>query len=153
MHADLWSFSLGLYARPGVEDICLTLQKNGANVCLLLCAAWLGWRGVGCSAQRAAHLRLAAQPWHDDVVRPLRELRQRWRQTAGQDAELAQLREQVKKLELQAEHRLLARLEQLTEDWPAGIADDLEAWLSQAVPEPATQGDTLQRLRIAVAGL
>ncbi|MCK1787400.1 TIGR02444 family protein, partial [Pseudomonas sp. TNT11] len=40
MCADLWSFALSTYARPGVEAACLRLQEQGADVCLLLCGAF-----------------------------------------------------------------------------------------------------------------
>lgn len=52
MHTDLWNFALHLYARPGVEAACLALQDEGADVCLLLCGAWLeaGRAGVTPSA-------------------------------------------------------------------------------------------------------
>ena len=46
MCADLWSFALSTYARPGVEAACLRVQEQGADVCLLLCGAWLEQRGV-----------------------------------------------------------------------------------------------------------
>ena len=79
MSSDLWSFSLGTYARPGVEDACLQLQSAGVNVCLLLCGLWLGERGVTCNKQRLQLLRDVAGPWDADVVQPLRALRMQWK--------------------------------------------------------------------------
>ncbi|MFC3942167.1 TIGR02444 family protein [Pseudomonas gingeri NCPPB 3146 = LMG 5327] len=152
MHADLWTFSLETYAKPGVEEACLALQAQGADVCLMLCAAWLGVRGVSCEAGRLAQLRLVAQPWQAQVVQPLRQLRGQWRAMALQDNELKVLRDQVKALELEAERQLLLRLEGLCRDWPQGMADDLMAWLDGSTAQAAhLSRDALQQLRVAVS--
>ena len=108
MPTDLWRFAQALYQHPGVEDTCLHLQTQGADVCLLLCAAWLEHRQIGCNHERAETLRNLAQPWLQQVVVPLRQLRQSWREAAQSDNALAQLREQVKQLELTAEREQLA---------------------------------------------
>ncbi|UCR82027.1 TIGR02444 family protein [Pseudomonas chlororaphis] len=153
MSSDLWSFTLKTYARPGVEEACLNLQAAGANVCLLLCAAWLGARGVACTAQRLQQLQTLGQPWHDEVVRPLRQLRTQWRPTANADPELAVLREQVKALELEAERQLLLRLEALAGEWSEDEAQDLTNWLEGLAAEAANLNrDALQALRVAVTG-
>ncbi|QTT86232.1 TIGR02444 family protein [Pseudomonas chlororaphis] len=153
MSSDLWSFTLKTYARPGVEQACLNLQAAGANVCLLLCAAWLGARGVACTAQRLQQLQTLGQPWHDEVVRPLRQLRTQWRPAASADPELTVLREQVKALELEAERQLLLRLEALAGEWAEGEAQDLEDWLEGLAAEAANLNrDALQALRVAVTG-
>ncbi|AZE51901.1 hypothetical protein C4K04_6273 [Pseudomonas chlororaphis] len=153
MSSDLWSFTLKTYARPGVEEACLDLQAAGANVCLLLCAAWLGARGVTCTAQRLQQLWSLGQPWHDEVVRPLRQLRTQWRPAASADQELAILREQVKALELEAERQLLLRLEALAGGWSEGETQDLEDWLEGLAAEAANLNrDALQALRVAVTG-
>ncbi|NWD05392.1 TIGR02444 family protein [Pseudomonas gingeri] len=152
MHADLWTFSLETYTRPGVEEACLALQAQGANVCLLLCAAWLGVRGVSCEPERLAQLCRVAHPWQVEVVQPLRQLRGQWRAMALQDSELKVLRDQVKALELEAERQLLLRLERLSWDWPQGIADDLAAWLDGSTAQTAhLNRDALQQLRVAVS--
>jgi len=152
MHADLWTFSLNTYARPGVEDACLALQAQGANVCLLLCAAWLGRRGVRCEAERSRQLQALAEPWHEQVVQPLRQLRRQWRTAALQDVELKVLRDQVKVLELAAEQQLLQRLEALGRDWPEVGCDDLDAWLEAVTAHTAgLNRDALRELRVAVS--
>lgn len=121
---DLWNFALELYARAGVEQACLELQEAGNDVCLLLTGAWLQRRGVRCLDERLQALQALAGPWQREVVTPLRQVRQDWRANAGQDAELAALREQVKKLELQAERILLERLQALAENWPDEAGDN-----------------------------
>ena len=153
MSSDLWSFTLTTYARPGVEAACLQLQASGANVCLLLCAAWLGERGVSCSRARLQQLHALAAPWHASVVQPLRQLRTQWRPAASKDPELETLREQVKALELQAERQLLLRLEALARDWPQAEADDLSPWLTGLAAEAANLNhDALLALRVVVSG-
>lgn len=72
-----WSFSLAVYAQPGVADECLALQDSlnvDVNV-LLFCA----WAGADASAQLTdanfAIIDEAIARWRDTVVRPLRAIR------------------------------------------------------------------------------
>ncbi|CDF94953.1 MULTISPECIES: TIGR02444 family protein [unclassified Pseudomonas] len=152
MSSDLWNFSLDLYARPGVEQSCLALQEAGASVCLLLCGLWLEQRGVACDEQRLQQLQRLAEPWDKQVVQPLRTLRTQWKADAVQDPDLTHLREQVKKLELEAERCLLERLEAVAADWPEGQQNDSARWLQglAASAEPANH-DALHQLRVAVS--
>jgi len=153
MSSDLWSFSLGTYARPGVEQACLTLQSADLNVCLLLCGLWLGQRGVACNEQRLQQLQSVAEPWDADVVRPLRALRRQWKAVASEDTELKALREQVKALELEAERHLLLRLERAAISWPQNEATDLTAWLEGVAAGAAhLDRDALHQLRVAATG-
>ncbi|RJG12971.1 TIGR02444 family protein [Pseudomonas cavernicola] len=152
MPPDLWSFTIRVYARPGVEQACLQLQQAGADVCLLLCGAWLGQREASCTVERLQQLTALAQPWQSTVIMPLRQLRQSWRATATMDSALAKLREQVKGLELEAEQQLLLRLEAAAQAWPTGEAKDLPAWLNGLAAQAAEQGrDALQVLRVAAS--
>lgn len=145
MPADLWSFALACYTRPGVEQTCLHLQDGGADVCLLLCALWLERRQVAFDLERLTQLRAIAEPWQRQVVQPLRALRQGWKAAAQLDPQQARLREQVKALELQAEQELLRRLEQLTEKWQA--TDKPVAWLEPLLKDR----DARHLLRAAIA--
>lgn len=147
MPADLWRFAQEFYQRPGVEAACLQLQAQGADVCLLICAIWLGGRGVACTAARAEQLRQSAAPWQSEVVAPLRRLRQDWRGAAQDDNELAALRAGIKQLELQAESVQLQRLASCSASWPTRVAQDLPAWLEQLTPAAArTDRAALQQL-------
>jgi uncharacterized protein (TIGR02444 family) len=155
MQADLWTFAVSLYECPGVAEDCLTLQDDlGANVCLLLCGVWLEQRSVSCTPGRVAILETLAVQWSATVVEPLRGLRRQWRAVAQHDHQVAQLREAVKGLELQAEKVLLERLAQACEDWPANERPTL--WLDTLLPAPtgpAKKMDdygALHRLRAAV---
>ena len=145
---DLWTFALACYARPGVEDACLQLQGAGADVCLLLCGAWLQAREVACTPPRVAQLRAVADSWQREVVTPLRDLRSGWREAAAGDGELAALRKAVKALELEAEKTLLARLQQASRQWPTGAGQ--HDWLERLAPaaSPACEA-SLKRLRAA----
>ncbi|UII71368.1 TIGR02444 family protein [Pseudomonas sp. HN11] len=150
MCADLWSFALSTYARPGCEAACLRLQKHGADVCLLLCGAWLEQRAVAVTNERLQALKQLARPWQTQVIEPLRRVRTQWRGMAQQDEDLAGLRERVKALELDAERQLLTRLEALAQTWPAGDAIDQRLWLEGLTPEDAANldHDALQQLRV-----
>jgi uncharacterized protein (TIGR02444 family) len=150
MPSDLWSFTLDFYARPGVEQACLNLQADGANVCMVLCGVWLQVQGVACTSQRLDEVGLLAGPWHDDVVRPLRELRTQWKTAAQHDVALGTLRNQLKALELDAERQLLARLQTLTESWSATGESAQGEWLSGLTGAAGENNrDALQVLRVA----
>lgn len=152
MHTDLWNHALALYARPGVEEACLTLQALGGDVCLLLCGTWLQAQSVAVDETRIQALQAVAGPWQREVVMPLRALRRQWREHALDDPQLAVLREQVKALELQAERTLLERLALVAQAWPAA-AGDSEGWLARLAPAQARDHDALQQLRVAAREL
>ena len=129
---NLWDFAVRCYAQPGVESVCLELQSQGADVCVLLCAAWLEARGVACNEERRHALQEIAAPWQRDVVEPLRALRQAWRPPAQSDEALRELRETLKAIELQAERHLLAGLQTTSNDWAESCEPNL--WLSALAP-------------------
>ncbi|MGY2377140.1 TIGR02444 family protein [Pseudomonas sp. SDO524_S393] len=152
MCADLWSFALSTYTRPGCEAACLQWQAQGADVCLLLCGAWLEQRRVATTPERIQALEQIAGPWQAHVVEPLRQLRKQWRAEAQQDEQLAALREGVKALELDAERQLLERLEALALDWPTAEQDQPQ-WLEGLTTQVANlDHDALQQLRAVITG-
>ncbi|AOE88074.1 TIGR02444 family protein [Pseudomonas sp. TCU-HL1] len=154
MPSDLWTFALRLYTEPGVEPACLHLQERGADVCLLLTACWLGRRGATFDTARLEALKQVCEPWQEQVVKPLRSLRQNWRAQAQDDPALAGLREQIKALELEAERKLLARLEGAADGWTAGGLEQVEAWLLGSMPRAEkADRDALELLRVAVLAL
>lgn len=73
----LWTFSLRVYATPGVEAECLALQdRRGADVNLVLACAWIGAeRGLSLGRGEVERLREGASRWHEAAVRPLRAAR------------------------------------------------------------------------------
>ncbi|MGE8360679.1 TIGR02444 family protein [Pseudomonas sp.] len=152
MSTDLWRFAEHLYQRPGIEAACLHLQGEGADVCLLLCAAWLEQRKAAFGPVRAEQLRQLTLPWQQEVVVPLRQIRQRWRTAALHDTALAALRERLKRLELDAEREQLERLAAVSCDWPEQAAEEQVMWLEALAPHLTDEGrDALQTLRTAAS--
>jgi uncharacterized protein (TIGR02444 family) len=157
MQQSLWDFAVTCYARPGVAELCLHLQdRQDADVCLLLAALWLESRGTPATPARLEQLQLVAQPWRQTVIAPLRHLRRDWKEAAARDAELAELRQALAALELRAERRLLERLQQLADTWPAAGGATAVRWLeplaaARADAAPAISAATLQKLRDVAA--
>ncbi len=109
----LWEFALALYARPGVEAACLRLQDEaGVDVCELLWRCWLLRHGARPSPALEAALP-AVLAWQQEVTVPLRALRRRLKAEAATAGGVAELRETLKRAELQAEGETLSRLERL----------------------------------------
>ena len=154
MCVDLWSFALLTYARPGAEPAFLGLQEQGADVCLLLCGAWLEQLGVALTLERIQALKLIAGPWQMQVVEPLRQVRMKWLAMSQLDKQLSTLRHVIKELELEAERHLMMRLQALTQTWPTSEVVGHQQWMKNL----ATEGDTnldhdlLQQLRVVVTG-
>lgn len=72
----LWDYALALYATPGVQAACLSLQdRKGVDVNLILFACWLGARGRRLDAGRLTRARDEALAWQTELVRPLRAAR------------------------------------------------------------------------------
>ncbi len=103
-----WDYSIALYGRQEVAQACLGLQRrHGIDVNIVLFCLWLAASGRGAFRKDELQDALAAvQPWQDDVVRPLRKLRQRLKSAiASAPPDLAhELRRQVAAAELDAEH-------------------------------------------------
>jgi uncharacterized protein (TIGR02444 family) len=114
-------FALELYRRAGVADACLDLQnRHDLDVNLVLFAAFIG-------AARRQTLTIAdldraqhrVDPWHHEVVRPLREVRQRLKTgpapapneaTGGLRRKLAQLEIEAEMIELDQLGALISEL-------------------------------------------
>ncbi|MCC6534284.1 MAG: TIGR02444 family protein [Burkholderiales bacterium] len=108
----LWEFSLAFYAAPGVAEACLRLQDaHGVDVNVLLYVLFLGRRGRRLDGPALDRIEALAKPWRDAVVRPLRSVRRALKTPLGgvEPALSANLRSEVKRIELDAEH-----LQQLT---------------------------------------
>lgn len=151
----LWTFSLAVYARPGVAGACLRAQDSlGQDVNLLLWAAWVGAaQGHALTGEEVAAAKAAVAPWSESVVLPLRALRQGLKAgpppapSPATDA----LRDRVKALELEAE-----RIEQdILSAHPAGLrpGPGREAALRSnlALLLPPGADDIADRLRAAAA--
>ena len=126
----LWDFSLRVYRAPGVADWCLALQDgHGADVNILLWAAWLGAAGLLLTAADLAAAEAATRPWRDQVVAPLRAVRRTLRGDVGQvtAGSAVALRTRIQAVELEAERVQQAVLQGLGPAPGAGSRAAVEA--------------------------
>lgn len=118
-----WRFSLRIYRRAKAAAACLALQDRlGLDVNLLLYCLWRASRDrAPIGAREMAALVAAVNPWQSEVIIPLRRLRRGLKAVLGRDPALplapaiAVFREQVKRLELEAEHLQQVMLEAMSE--------------------------------------
>jgi len=126
----LWDWSVRAYARPGVQDICLSLQDDdGQSVCLLL---WAAWRGPVDPDTLEAAVD-TAQSWARNAIDPLRAVRRTLKKPVPDmdDARRLALREEIKRVELSAERGLLDELEGI-DGPPTGETFDVVTALAAA---------------------
>lgn len=94
-----WQYSLQLYARDGVEALCLRLQEQcGVNVNILLWACWLAQQGRPLSDAHLQHAITLIAPYQCDYIEPLRKMRNVLKSSMQQA-----LREKILAAELEAE--------------------------------------------------
>lgn len=100
MTETLRDFATATYQRSGVAECCLRLQEDaGADVNMLLTAAWLAGQSQCWQHEEVLELIARCQEWREHCVLPLRAVR-RFLKTHA-------LYEQAKALELSAEiHQL-----------------------------------------------
>ncbi|MES2725260.1 MAG: TIGR02444 family protein [Pseudomonadota bacterium] len=106
----VWAWALEVYGRPGVPHATLKLQDaHGQNTSLLLWAVYAEVTDRGLLAEAAR----AARAWDEAVLVPLREARRALKPPLPPfpDDSREALREQVKRLELDAERLLLETLD------------------------------------------
>ena len=120
--ASFWDFSVRTYRKSGVAEACLSLQEQlGVDVNVLLYCCWYGCTRGTLDETAMERILAFAEPWAENVVRPLRAART-WMKTtgcteayvAGEDCE--GLREEIKRAELRAEHLQEDRMQELTEE-------------------------------------
>jgi uncharacterized protein (TIGR02444 family) len=108
----LWDWTLRAYGQAGVPEACLTLQDDyGQNTSLLLWAVWAETADPALLA-RAADI---ARRWEALALSPIRTVRRALKPAfeGVDDGARADLREDVKAVELRAERVLLESLEPL----------------------------------------
>ena len=134
----LTRFALGIYRADGVSTACLMLQERfELDVNLVLFAAFFGAQeGRALTPTHIDALADRIDPWHAEVVRPLRAVRKRLKTgpAPAPDARTGELRNALQRLEIDAELIELAEL--------AAVGDTLEA-------DPAV-GDTAARAAAAI---
>ena len=124
----LWTWAVAAYGRPSAAEACLHLQDHhGANVPLLLAAAWAASEGRGLDPAAAVAL---THDFEHDVVGLLRAVRRGLKSARSgvQDGAREALRTSVKAVELEAERVLLDALEGL-----AGPPRGADANVTQAL--------------------
>lgn len=121
-----WRFSLALYGRPGVPDACLRLQDEcGADVNVMFYVLFLAHANRRIDAADVERIEALAAPWRDDIVRPLRTVRRVLKSPPAhfRDDATQGLREQVKRIELEAEHLQQLALERALPPHELGVPE------------------------------
>jgi uncharacterized protein (TIGR02444 family) len=123
---EFWRFSLAVYCQTEVEQECLTLQQTfGIDVNLLLFCAWLGSRGIALSQEHIEAASSAIAAWHEQVVRPLRGVRQLIK-ALKRDA-FENYRTKIKGIELEAEQIEQAMLFDVSKHISLGTVNSRDA--------------------------
>jgi uncharacterized protein (TIGR02444 family) len=124
----LWIFALDIYKSNGVSEACLALQDGfNTDVNLLLFGAWMGVeQNVILTSGDAERARDLVAAWHDEIVRPLRALRQKLKAgpVPAPGAVSTVLRNEIKAAELHSERIELALLEHHAESWNGNVGTD-----------------------------
>ena len=98
-----WDWALARYRSEATQDLLLRLQQESDLVILeALFVSWLASEGYQWRSEDALQLRDATQDWIDEVVLPLRAVRERWKSDAG----MQMLRRHLLELEVEAERHL-----------------------------------------------
>ena len=116
MAESLWDFASRCYAQPGVAENCLAAQDSvGADVNLLLAAAWLAARGQYWQRNDAAAAIALCADWRMHCVVPLRSVRRYLKEHAADNA----IYRHAKTLELEAEAVQLRAIESALHSLPS----------------------------------
>ena len=99
---EFWRFSLAVYSRAGVAEECLALQEiAGADVNVLLFCAWTGTQAIVLSRDDIEQALRLVVAWQDNIIRPLRGVRQSMKALEHHESESFSAR--VKSIEIEAE--------------------------------------------------
>ncbi|OWV29691.1 hypothetical protein JI62_10575 [Halomonas campaniensis] len=119
----LWDFALTLYAKPGVEAACLTLQDDaGLDVCEVLFHCWLYSSGLEAIPAALKREREQRRLWQCNVTAVLRGLRRDLKAMAATSESVKALRSTIKQAELMAERENLQRWQM----WALEASDNRE---------------------------
>lgn len=123
-------FALAVYGSDDVPAACLLLQRRfDLDANLLLFAAYVGAaRAQPLTGSSLEAARSSIEPWHREVVRPLRGVRQRLKTgpAPAPDSATTELRRKVQELEIEAELIELAELGRLAPDTAPAQGDAAE---------------------------
>ena len=126
---NFWSFSLQVYAKPGVAEACIALQDGlGLDVNLLLYCCWHGRAHRKLDEAALRHAMAAVEGWQREVVQPLRAVRRRLKSGVPPITarEGLALRRKVADLEIESERIAQTALEALPAP-PVGRRSAVEA--------------------------
>ncbi|WP_233741633.1 TIGR02444 family protein [Agrobacterium vitis] len=133
-----WTAMCTLYRAPEVSQLCVRLQDAyGIDVPLLLLLFYADQQEIGTDIKDLNAFLTDAASWREDVVKPLRTIRQGMKGRYTEHNEV-QLREAVKAMELRAEQVHVSRLARsfLLHAKPTGRPQMCGAYLhSCGVPE------------------
>ena len=122
-----WTFSLDVYARPGIADACLCLQDQyGCDVNIALFCCWAASAGAGRLDDQTLEDAIASvEQWQTEVIKPVRAVRRRLEaELAHVDPKTASgLRAEIGAAELHAESVEQDILEKLIAPGTAGHGD------------------------------
>lgn len=144
----LWDFALAFYAKPQVAETCIDLQDTyECNVCLLIGLGWVDVRKKYLSEEDLAHLESYIQPWTQQVVVPLRNLRRLLKHPVAvyaQDDTQVAVRNLIKQAELSAEKKLLAEIESWLIQFPVTTKADSGSNVANYLQKLATPELTIE---------
>ena len=154
-----WTFSLAVYAEPGVAAECLALQDAcNIDVNALLFCAWLGAdKRLILTEQNLAAIDTQVRRWHETVVRPLRAVRQAMKPMAEMaDDAVTTLRKDIAASELRAEQIeqaiLFAAAAKISDGANAAKAEQaVAANVTAFVRRNATDAATIEPPRLLIA--
>ncbi|MEE8058544.1 MAG: TIGR02444 family protein [Pseudomonadales bacterium] len=96
----LWTYTLEVYGKVGVELILLQLQDDfGADINMLLCCYWMAAASREMTNEDLAGLIKASAKWRAQCIMPLRAVRRFLKSQQGVES----IRERVKTLEVDTE--------------------------------------------------
>ena len=135
--APFWDWALRQYAREPTKALLLRLQSQADLVILeALFAAWLSTEGHRLEDHDVAAMRDTTGTWIDDVVLPLRAVREQW----GGDATKEDARRHLLQLEVEAERHLAELMWVSTESLRSASQDDMSReMLTAETVEHATE--------------
>jgi uncharacterized protein (TIGR02444 family) len=151
-----WTFIIKLYGSHDVQQACLLLQDSfGVDVSFLLTLLWYARDGVEFESDDVEALDRTVASWRSDVVMPLRNMRREIKPAAEHDRVVADFRNQIKSIEIQAEQIEIAMLVQAVDRrkrpgasgapmQPASIARTVETVLTFYAARAAAPAAKLQ---------
>lgn len=143
----LRDYAVAIYHHEGVSSACLQLQESAqVDVNLLLFVVWTTSTGYSVSLSDIQAARTLVGPWHSEIVKPLRAVRQRLKQgpSPAPSEETSVLRQKLQSLEIAME---LIELDELE-----AFAARLTTSAQKAHPRSQVISDALELVVAASAG-